>query len=698
MLAKATTLAAAAVLAFAPCQEAVADDVASLAPLSVTATRVGDELADPSASLTTFDESDVRTSAARTLDDLLRSVPGFNLFRRSSSVVAHPTSQGVSLRGIGATGASRALVLVDGVPANDPFGGQVYWGKIALGSVERVEILRGSASSLWGNYAMGGVVQVLTRAPDRDSVHVVAEGGERGSAELQSEITRRGERTGVVLDGDYFRTDGYPVVKADQRGAIDVPADSEHGVVGARVDYRLSPRATMRMQARGFHEQRGNGTPYTNNETSSGFVRSGIDARPSGLGRVRSDVFVNWQNFDSTFSSQAADRQSEVPALDQYDVPSTAVGASSVWSGSPLRGHTAALGVDLSWIEGKTKEHFRYLDGTFARGRVAGGEQLFVGLFTEDLWSLTDRLDLSASLRLDSYATSDGFRRESDLADGSLVTDRKLAEPDQLLVNPRLGLAYAWNSNLSLRAAAYRGFRAPTLNELVRPFRVRNDITEANDTLAVERLVGVEGGADFERGPIGVSATLFWNEIDDPIFNVTVGAGPGVVDPCGFVPEGGVCRQRRNLGRTSIVGAETEVRLELGGGAGASLAYLWSDGEIRSAALDPALVGNRIPQVPRHQATFGLRYESPSQSGFAALQVRYVGDQFEDDANTRGLGGYFVVDAAVAREVAPGWEVFVKAENLFEREFATGESADGIVSIGAPRLVRGGLRYAFGAR
>lgn len=662
----------------------------------MTATRLGEEFADPSASVTTVDDDELRASAGETLDDVLRFVPGFSLFRRSSSVVAHPTTQGVSLRGIGATGSSRVLVLVDGVPLNDPFGGNVYWSKVPEQMVERVELLRGAGSSLWGNYAMGGVIQVLTRAPDRDSVRVSAEGGERGSARLQSVLTRRSGPAGVVVDGDFFRTNGYPVVAADQRGSIDVPADSEHGSGGARIDYDLSPRATVRVQGRGFHESRGNGTPYTANETSSGFVRSGLDARPAGLGRWRSDVFANWQTFQSTFSSQAADRDSEVPALDQYDVPSTSVGASTLWSGSPLAGHTASVGSDLSWIQGRNKEDFRYLDGAFTRARDAGARQLFVGLFVEDLWAVTDRFTVSSSLRLDSYSTDDGFRRESSLEDGSVLTDRKLASPDDVMVDPRLGLAYAWSPWLSLRAAAYRGFRAPTLNELVRPFRVRNDITEANDALDVERLTGVEGGADLEKGPLTASATVFWNQIEDPIFNVTVGAGPGVVAPCGFVPDGGVCRQRRNLGRTRIVGVEADVQVEVGHGVAASASWLWNDGEVRSAALDPTLIGNRLPQVPRQQLSMGLTYDRPDIL-FAGLQVRYVGQQYEDDANTRRLGGYFVLDAVLSREIAPGWELFVKAENLLDRDIATGETADGVVSIGAPRLVHGGLRYVFGA-
>ncbi|HYC00754.1 MAG TPA: TonB-dependent receptor [Candidatus Limnocylindrales bacterium] len=668
---------------------------ADIGRVTITATRIEQGVADPAASVTALSEEEVTASPAFTLDDMLRVVPGFSLFRRTSSLVAHPTAQGVSLRGIGPTGASRALVLVDGVPLNDPFGGWIYWGMVPLESISSVEVLRGAGSSVWGNYAMSGVINVATRAPVRDDVRWTMEAGERHTASLQAWASRRvSPRLAVAMDGRLFSTGGYPVVRADQRGAIDEAAGSEDGTSSLRVDVAVGPYTTARLQARGFHEERSNGTPLTRNETSAGAFRAGFDSRLPGMGRVQTDVFATTQTFESTFSSQATDRSTETPALDQFDVPSTSVGAASIWSGRPLPGHVAAVGIDALWIEGKTQEHFRFLDVAFTRRRDAGAQQSFAGLFVEDLWSLTGRLDLTASARLDYWSVQDGFRRERARDTGDVLVDRDLASPDELVISPRLGLAYAVTDDVSLRAAAYRGFRAPTLNELVRPFRVRNDITEANDGLDSEKVLGAEGGVDVAAGSVHAQATLFWNQVEDPIFNVTIAEGPGDVPPCGFVPEGGVCRQRRNLGRTSILGVETDLRVELGGGFEIAAAYLWSDGEIVSAAEAPSLLGNRIPQVPEHQATFGVFFDR-AEILTAGLQLRYVGDQFEDDANERELGDYVVLDAMIARELLPGWEVFVKAENLFEREYETGETADGLVSIGAPRIVRGGIRYAW---
>jgi outer membrane receptor protein involved in Fe transport len=132
----------------------------------VTATRTNTRLGDVAASIRVLSKTELDSTAAVRMDDVLRQIPGFQLFRRSGSRSANPTSQGVSLRGVGASGASRSLVLADGIPLNDPFGGWVYWGRIPRESLSHIEVMRGGASDLYGTGALGGVIQLLTKPID----------------------------------------------------------------------------------------------------------------------------------------------------------------------------------------------------------------------------------------------------------------------------------------------------------------------------------------------------------------------------------------------------------------------------------------------------------------------------------------------------------------------------------------------------
>src|SRR4029453_13412838 len=140
--------------------------------VTVTASRVEQRLRDVPASVNVMTQEDIRRSPAVPAADVLRQIPTFSLFRRTSSLASHPTAQGVSLRGIGPSGVSRTLVLLDGVPFNDPFGGWVYWSRLPLESAERIEVVDSSSSSLYGNYAMGGVINVVTNPPEKRTLQL----------------------------------------------------------------------------------------------------------------------------------------------------------------------------------------------------------------------------------------------------------------------------------------------------------------------------------------------------------------------------------------------------------------------------------------------------------------------------------------------------------------------------------------------
>ena len=184
--------------------------------ITVTATRTEIRVADTPASVVVLSKEALASSPAPTLDDALRQVAGFTLFRRAGSRVANPTTQGVSLRGVGASGASRALVLDDGVPLNDPFGGWVYWGRLPRAALERVEVLRGGASDLYGSSAMGGVIQFIRRKSPGVTIETSAGSQKTATTSLFAGADH------FSLAADFLATDGFVLVRPEDRGAVDV--------------------------------------------------------------------------------------------------------------------------------------------------------------------------------------------------------------------------------------------------------------------------------------------------------------------------------------------------------------------------------------------------------------------------------------------------------------------------------------------
>ncbi len=657
-----------------------------LEPVVVTPTRLEQQAGDAPASVTVISREDVRQSASQTVDDLLRQVPGFSLFRRTSSVVGHPTTQGLSLRGIGPSGTSRALVLLDGVPINDPFGGWVYWNRIPLQSIEQIEVVHGGGSSVWGNGALGGVVHVLTRRPVERAAFFEASYGSYDTRNFDLLLTEAKGPLRLSLEGNYFDTGGYPIVKESRRGAIDIDATSRHSTFNGRVELVDSPDLSLFASGNYFDEDRGNGTPLQFNRTGAGAFATGGRLRAGDFGELAAAVYGHFQEFRSTFSTQAADRNSETLALDQT-VPSTSAGGYLQWS-RRFGSHLVASGGDIRWVNGETQEKV-YVSGAFARTRIAGGEQLIGGVFLQDVYTPHPAWELVGGIRGDYWESYHGTRRDTPPPAGSgIPASQTFSDIDRILASPRIAALFHATSSTDVRASAYQGFRVPTINELYRVFRVRNDVTVANEHLRPERLTGGELGVQQRWGPLEARVTAFWNEVRDLVANVTLAT------PLPDCPAGTTCRQRQNLDLSRIRGFESELELRLTREWRFVASYLFSDARVVEAPQQPTLEGNRLAQVPEHNATLGVRYTHPAIATVSAT-ARYVGGQFEDDLNTLPLGSYVVLDLFVSRALARWAEVFVGVENLFGQTYSTGRTSEGVVSIGAPRLVHGGLRLAF---
>jgi iron complex outermembrane receptor protein len=593
--------------------------------LVVTAARSGQRLTDAVAPTTVLTREDLAGSPSLTLDDQLRQVPGFSLLRRSSSLSAHPTSQGVSLRGLGPSGASRTLVLLDGVPLNDPFGGWVYWNRLPLSALESVEVARGSLSQLYGSAAMGGAIQLLPRAPQPDTLEVTARGGTPRTGDLEvfaadagSAGGSGGTPWGYTLAGRAFGTDGFFVVAPEHRGAVDRPATVDFGTLFGRVTW-----GSYHLGVNAFREERGNGTALQSNDTSL----QTLDAGWSGE-HWTWDAYGQSQRFRSTFSRILPDRSREFLTARQ-DFETTGWGGAAAWhSGSGF-----LAGADVR------------------RAAWTDQDQTLGGAYAQQTFGLGPRLDLLLGTRFDLWQSAETHSS----------------------LNPRVGLLFRATDAVTLRASAYRGFRAPTLNELYRPFQVGNVFTQANPSLGEETLLGAELGGDYHAtwhgAPLFVRLNAFRNRIDGAVGNVTVSVTPQLIT-----------RRRENLDRVDADGLEAELRLQPFPRWELQASWLYTDSRV-------ARTGLRVPQVPRQQGSLGLTFAGPVE---VLLAERWAGRQFDDDLNQLPLRGYFVTDLSLRRPLGRRADLVLSAENLFGAEVVTGRSP--VETLGNPRLVQLGVK------
>lgn len=653
----------------------------TLAPLTdtmtVTATLAQQRLGDVPTMISVLTHDEIKRSAGLTVDDVLKQIPSFSLFRRTSSLVSQPTTQGVSLRGIGASGASRTVVLLDGVPHNDPFGNWVYWSKIPQSQIERIEIADGGLSNLYGSSAMAGVISITTRRPQRRTLTLKAQGGMLKTGDLDLVAGHEFGPVAVSAGGRLFRTDGYNLIRNQERGPVDINANSRHQMGHWRVHYAPAPNLTIFHNGRFFNENRDNGTRLQTNVSRETYVGGGLRATTGDGSDWQANLYSHINTFKAGFSAIAANRASESLALLQ-DVPYRDVGGNMQWFRRFADQHLLTIGADTRWIKAENKEDV-FTNNVNVRDRFISGRQLYAGFFAQDFMTPHPRVVLALGARIDYWRNFEASRQEV-VNSTSAQTVTLFPDTSEITVTPRVGILYHITDHLAVRGAFYQGFRAPTLNELYRPFRVGNVNTEANADLGPERLTGGEVGFNhIIMRRLFWRVTSFWNRMKDPISNVTISTTPTLIT-----------RQRQNLGRARIRGVDAECEYRFNPQWNLRAHYLFSEATIEAFPVDRILEGKFLQQVPRHRAVMGLDYLSPRILNLR-IQGRFDGLRFDDDLNRFKLGSFFVADMTASRPLGERWELFLAIENLFDRQYAV--QATPVQAFGTPRIVTGGVRF-----
>jgi outer membrane receptor protein involved in Fe transport len=619
-------------------------------------------------------------AGATALDTGLRRDPAFSLFRRSDSLTANPTAQGVSLRGIGPSGASRSLVLLDGVPFNDPFGGWVAWNAVPLLALAGAEIRPGGGSAAWGSAALGGVVALVTEpiaGPAAGRAQVAA--GERG--DRQAELSwRQGIGTWrAAADLRSIATDGHLALRPADRGTVDRPLGLRAQAGQVRLGRQFGA-SSWEFGLRHFEEERGNGTVGQGNASRASTATLAAGGRLAAVD-WRWVAYGQSQTFSSRFTTVAPDRSAETPANDQFDVPATAWGGSLTLA-TEVGPHRLVAGADARRVRGETREDFLFTAGTLARRRHAGGTQRTLGAFVGADSPLTPSLRLLLQARADAWSLTDGHRREVVRTDGRVVRDELFPARDGRIANGTAELRWRRpDDGPVVRVAAYSAHRVPTLNELHRPFRVGNVTTEANPLLRPETLRGAEAGVAWERGPWRWSATVFRSDLRDAVGNVTLASTANAVS-----------RQRLNLERVRVEGGEAAVQRDWGRHLRVEVAALASHGRVRRASAQPALVGLRLAQAPRFTGTASVAWRWTDSTVFS-VRGRWSSRQFEDDENRLPLGAAGTVDLGIERPLSPRTTLRLELDNAGDADVPVARAPGGPVSYAAPRTARIAVRH-----
>jgi vitamin B12 transporter len=622
------------------------------------------------------------------LDQALESTPGVSLFRRTTSLSANPTTQGVSLRGIAGSGAGRALVTLDGAPVNDPFGGWVIWTALPAEGLEGATIVRGAGAGPYGAGALTGVIALQERGAREGLGALDISGGERNTFRAAAS----GGTPSVLLTAVAETTDGYTPVRGQIAGAADQPLTLQDQSVALRLQHDFDGvKAAARVGA--FEEKRGAGLLGAGS-TAKGTSATFTLAQPAteGVGGWRLQAWARTSDLANTSVAVAAGRATTTPANNEFSTPAHGYGVNAA-----VQGHWGAatweLGADGRWADGTDHEQFKVVGGAYTMGRDAGGQTFVGGIYLESAFDQGPWL-VTGGVRVDEWSSSDAQRHEFVLATGATTLNSSAPDASGTVPTGRIGVRYTVDPDVWLRAAAYAGFRAPTLNELHRPFRVGNDVTEANPLLRPEKLNGIEAGIGGDSF-VHWQGTVFYNQLDDPITNVTLGVGPGIIAAlpiAGFIPAGGTLRQRQNAGEIDAWGVEGDLSGDVSTTLSWRTAFAYTHARVDGGSSAPQLTGLRPAQTPEWTATAGLDWHAMEKLTLSS-SVRYMSLAFEDDQNSRRLPPGAELDLRGAWSLAPGEEVYVGVDNVADAKISTGKTADFVDSYSEPRTFRVGFSY-----
>lgn len=638
-------------------------------PIIVTGRGLPSSPAAPAYDVVTLDRDAIASSASGRIEDVLASVAGFSQFRRSDSRSSNPSNQGATLRALGGNASSRALVLLDGVPVANPFFGYIPFSALTPDRLATVRVTRGGGAGAFGAGAVSGTIELESGSP-----------GVLGLLSGQALVNQRGEtqasltaapRLGqgyVVASAAWDRGQGFWTTPRDQRVPASARAGFESWSGSLRAVAPLDDVTEIQASALVYDDRRTLRFKGADS-TSSGQQAS---LRIVGRGDWAFDVlgYVQAQDFSNVVISATSFRKT----LDQARTPAIGYGGKIELRPPLGSAHVLRLGADARVAEGRLyEEPFNANTGARTAVRRAGGRNTDLGFYAEDDWTI-GRLVLTAGARADRWRVTQGFYRELNVG-GVATTDSRYPDRSGWEGNARGGAVWRPSAAVAVRAAAYTGFRQPTLNELYRPFVVFPITTQANAQLKNERLEGYEAGIELTPRPgLALTVTAFDNRLKDAIANVTLNA---------------TTRQRRNVDAIRARGVEVGARAALG-----TLAFdgslSWTDARVEGSGLAAALDGLRPAQVPKLAASGTVAW-APREGWRLAATLRHLGAQFEDDLQSDVLPAATTLDAVAQVPLGKGVSLVLRGENLWNERILT-RNQDGSIDLGTPRTLWAGLR------
>ncbi|PNV84179.1 MAG: hypothetical protein C0627_02025 [Sulfurimonas sp.] len=619
-------------------------DSIDLGDVSVTATKTERKVADVPASIEVITEKDIKNSTSLNANELLKNVAGVSI-RNPLGVMSTSSNNKVYMRGFGGNDA-RTLVLLDGVPLNDAFGGAVEWTQIPLDAIKRIEVVKGSGSSLYGSNAMGGVINIITKKPQKQQTNINLSYGSMNTKIGSISTSGKNGKFGYYLLGQLTDSDGYiddvkpkdnsikrGVEKANANLKLTYDIDDSSGI---GVSYNYMDRKTT-----GVLDIPGGYNPYTN---SMGTAQINYNK----FFKNSSDMKITIYN---TMTKTTYDSLSGSVIKYKDDGETSDYGTTLQYT-LPIGNHIITTG-----IEGKTS-FAEKVDTYLSNSDIIAteGKQDYYAFFGQDEWFINEKFILNIGARLDYYKNHGGKMYDEV---NNVYTDH--ATKSFNAFSPKIGLVYHVTEDTSLRTSIGKAFRAPTVSDLYRDWiDTSGRVYAANPDLKPEEVISYEIGLDQKLGSNGaINITAYQSDAKDFIYRIKP------LDPTSTNFE-----EKTNVGEVLIRGIETEFNYKFNTQWRLLANYTYNKSTIEKFEANTDLEGKYLTYIPKQKASATLTYEN-SDIGTINAGVRYAGKRYSDDLNTesKAYESYTLYDLKLSRKITKNSQFEVSVDDLFDKGY-----------------------------
>ena len=698
-----------------------ADYNQKLGDVVVSATRSGTPLDEIPLNTTILTKEALEIAPDQTIDQVLKNVPGV-ILNDTPYYQKDPTGQSINVRGLG---NARTLVLIDGLPANDAFYGTVQWNLVPMSAIDSVEFIRGGVSSLWGNYGMGGVINIKTKTPSNSQQEVSGSIGSFGTGNVAaSKDLIASDALQLRFSADYFATDGYQGIATISPAASNSikngqgPASSHNSNTRLQGYFKASPNTNGFFRA-GYSTMSDLSSGYASatNIRQSTDLAGGTTTRLEDKSKVDVNFFYQNTGFNKQNGSTTTSRTNNIPVNTpyinaNYQDPYSSVGASAQYT-QELKGiiDQYVVGVDGRNIAGSNLTNNLNNNGTVSAVNYAQGQQTFYGLMGQ-LKSRAESFPLETTLaaRVDQWNSQTPTNYNTG-ANGANPVYQNIPNQSKTQLSPTLGLLYKVNSSWDLRSAAYQAFHAPGLNNTLRSYGSSSGFSFANPNLTPETMTGYEVGTDYRWKGGFAQLTGFNNYIQSAVATYSLNKNSATDQAlakqlCGASTTWtgqanyGICNSSSlsyytNNQNLLSQGVEFQFHHDLSPKWSTDANYAFTSTKLTmSATSDPT--GKQVGGVPQNIMGGGLTYYPVPQASLTAT-IRYVGSSWMNTSNTLPVPAYAVVGLRANYEVTKNTTLYAAAVNLFNRQyitFGTGSSNTSYV-LGSPQSVTVGARIIF---